>query len=179
MDGVHLEAAEVADEEGREERVGADQRLREEVPAVEPALEDEEQAEEEARQGEDDRQLLVDVTALLGAALVEICAEVVDEVGERQRRIDLDLANDDRGVVVHLLLRRVADPDALALVDARAGDEAIEPRSRGERLHRRPHVEVEEADLPCGARVPLRDLLRSAWQKHGFIHPGEAPRTPN
>jgi putative transposase len=22
-------------------------------------------------------------------------------------------------------------------------------------------------------------LLRTAWQKHGFIHPGEAPRTPN
>ena len=37
----------------------------------------------------------------------------------------------------------------------------------------------EHDDGPRPTERARTVLLRTAWQKHGFIHPGEAPRTPN
>lgn len=91
--------------------------------------------------------------------------------GDRYHRRDLKSARQVRNALVYVLAnykKHHAVTHGMPRIDACSSAQWFE----GWTAHRRP------PDTPRPTEHASTVLLRRAWQKHGFIHPGEAPRSP-
>ncbi len=93
--------------------------------------------------------------------------------GDRYHRRDLTSARQVRDALVYCL------QNYKKRQRVRGGVPRIDPCSSARWFRGwttiRQHVEARPRPTEEARTV----LLRTAWQKHGYIHPGEAPRTPN
>ena len=91
--------------------------------------------------------------------------------GDRYHRRDLTSAKQVRNALVYCLANYKKHQDV--------GDGAprIDPCSSARWFQGWSAIRTQD-DGPRPTEVARTVLLRTAWQKHGFIHPGERPRTP-
>ncbi len=92
--------------------------------------------------------------------------------GDRYHRRDLKSARQVRNAIVYVLAnykKHFGEMSGMPRIDPFSSA----PWFEGWIAHRK----RPETERPCESANTV--LLRTAWQKHGFIHPGEAPRTLN
>ena len=134
---------EVGEEDAAVERVVLDHRRREQPERVAHPADGEDQAAHDTRELQDQRGFLVGrAHAAAVAVLAELLLHVAHHVDERLGRVEAALDHDERRLPLQALLRRVGEPDVLALVEATTDHEAVHRGVLLEDLRDRPHEHV-------------------------------------